>query len=133
MSEEVKFEYFDRGGVKAKRVYRDGVLHREGAPAVIIYHNDSEIPNLPHIYNYYILGKSHREDGPARLFYSKNGTCHYEGYYLCGEYIIRSNFGSIIELSERMETYNRNQLILECAQHESKFIRERCKVLLCLK
>ena len=36
--------------------------------------------------DYYVEGKSHREDGPARIGYYKDGSIYYECYYIEDKY-----------------------------------------------
>lgn len=70
----------------------NGVVHREGDPAIIIYDNDngqitSEL--------YYINGKLHRENNPAVIYYLSN-VKRREAYYINGQ-LHRENGPAIIE------------------------------------
>jgi len=72
------------------------VLHRDGGPARIYYHdNDGEIS----VEFYYINGKVHREEGPARIWYYKKEIFH-EEYYLNNEYLFAANKFSEIQINK---------------------------------
>lgn len=56
-----------KGDIVLEAYYVEGVEHRENAPALICYHNNSR-KRFKEV-KYFNHGKLHREDGPAAIFY----------------------------------------------------------------
>lgn len=80
--ERVFYGFYPSGRVKVRKYYVDGVLHREGGPAVVKYYEDGRVKRK----EYYTSGKLHnRVGGPAVIEYYENGNVKCEEYYDDGE------------------------------------------------
>ena len=64
--------------------YKNGLLHREEAPALIVYFSDGRIS----IETWYKNGKEHREEGPALIEYFNDGRIQREEYWVNGKEIM---------------------------------------------
>lgn len=72
--------YDEKGEVSSEHYLQNGEPHREDGPAVI-YYIGGEIG----MQEYYQNGELHREDGPAGIYYDENGELESEDYFLNGE------------------------------------------------
>jgi antitoxin component YwqK of YwqJK toxin-antitoxin module len=73
-------EYNEDGSLRSESYYINGQLHRDEAPAIIEYFNQSIFSE-----GYYVNGEAHNEDGPAIIRYYNNGCIRYESYYINGK------------------------------------------------
>lgn len=81
-------EVTNRKNVLLQITYKkNNVLHRENAPATIIYNNTGLDPNYGlHLY-YYKNGELHRENGPAKVIYDNNYNISQKEYFMNGNHI----------------------------------------------
>ncbi len=89
--ERVFYGFYPNGRIKVRKYYVDGVLHREGGPAVIEYYEDGKIKEE----RYYFKGKCHRTDGPAIICYNPDGSIE-EEIFAENDYIKAEDFLKLI-------------------------------------
>ncbi len=64
------------------RHYKQGQLHSDNGPAWVHYEPAITPPPIKTLERWCVNGKYHREDGPAKIFYDRNGNITEETYYL---------------------------------------------------
>ena len=139
--------YFYNGQIESKSYYKNGLLHREGQPAISSYEEDGTIfcetyyiqgqlcrlddepcytcyyPNgLVNIKYYYVNHKLHRENNkPAHIEYDQDGDIVLEQYYIDGHLErLDPDDPTIVEYKNGDEKYiftDRNGTILKTETH----------------
>ena len=78
--EVMETEYLSSGEKKTERFLRNGLLHNENGPAVILYYHNGNVRRK----EYYINDKHHNENGPAYISFRFNGKIRFEEHFLNG-------------------------------------------------
>lgn len=80
LKDEAKGFIIDRELSKETIFRRNGLLHRQNGPALIVNYSCGSIWE-----QYYLNGKRHRIVGPASIFYNENRKIIGEDYYIDGK------------------------------------------------
>ena len=132
-----KFESSD-GYVREKWLNDCGLLHREGAPAYILYDDEHHIVCEEFCFNgeyhrdggpaaiqynkkgaiinerYSFRGKEHRDDGPAVTWYNDDGSIDFEVFIIHGKRLGNDKKGFWALWDSLTEEQRNNPEILKC-------------------
>ena len=89
-------KYYKDGSLEMVAYFENGVHHRYHKPAQAYYFKNGQLKEI----NYYLHGDLHRENGPAKITYDSNGKVKNKYYFIKGKKIYNKDIIAELEANK---------------------------------